>query len=206
MKDYAEYRWVNIGSLVSHSYVCGHCSQPLASKDGFTGYYEYYTGRSTAKAYAYIYICHFCHQPTFFCNDFKVQIPGTSFGIEVNDIEDLSVKTLYEEARRATSTNCYTSAVLACRKLLMHIAVSKGADSNKSFAYYVDYLSEKNFVPPGAISWIDHIRKIGNQANHEIAIIEPDDAKELLEFVGMLLKIIYEFPAIVRKKTPPKEK
>lgn len=204
--NYFEYSWVGSGDLDSHSYVCGHCNHPLASKEGYRGVCEYYAGQGYRKAFAYVYICHFCHRPTFFCDDFKIQIPGTFFGVEVSNIDDESVKNLYEEARRATSANCYTAAVLACRKLLMHIAVSKGAEANKSFAYYVDYLSEKNFVPPDAKSWIDHIRKIGNQANHEISIVEPTDAKELLEFVGMLLKIIYEFPAIVRKKTPPKGK
>ena len=84
----------------------------------------------------------------------------------------------------------------------MHIAVSKGAEENKSFASYVDYLSDNNYVPPDAKAWIDHIRKKGNEANHDINIMPKEDAEELISFIEMLLKLIYEFPAIMKKKYP----
>jgi len=89
---------------------------------------------------------------------------------------------------------------MCCRKLLMHIAVAKGGEAGKTFAHYVDFLAQKNFVPPDARAWVDHIREKGNEANHEINIMKPEDAQELLSFLAMLLKIIYEFPATVRKK------
>jgi len=34
----------------------------------------------------------------------------------------LALNSLYEEARRCTSQNCFTAAVLLCRKMLMNIA------------------------------------------------------------------------------------
>jgi len=55
------------------------------------------------------------------------------------------------------------------------------------------------------LNWVDHIRKKGNEANHEIIIVEKDDATELLSFVEMLLKVIYEFPARMIKKDESKE-
>ncbi len=82
----------------------------------------------------------------------------------------------------------------------MHIAVAKSAKGGKNFIEYVEYLSDNNYIPPDAKSWVDHIRKKGNEANHEIVIMEKEDAKDLLDFVGMLLKIIYEFPANLKKK------
>jgi hypothetical protein len=42
---------------------------------------------------------------------------------------------------------------------------------------------------------VDHIRKKGNEANHEIALMTRVDAEELLSFSEMLLKFIYEFPS-----------
>lgn len=39
--------------------------------------------------------------------------------------------------------------------------------------------------------------KRGNEANHEINIMVEEDASELLEFCGMLLKLIYEYPAVL---------
>ena len=111
-----------------------------------------------------------------------------------------NVEDLYQEARRATSAGSHTAAVLCCRKLLMHIAVSKGAKPGETFASYVNYLSDNNYVPPGAKEWVDHIREIGNEANHEINIMKPDDSKDLIKFSEMLLKIIFEFPATVQKR------
>ena len=46
---------------------------------------------------------------------------------------------------------------------------------------------------------VDHIRKKGNEANHEIVLMEKEDAEDLLVFSEMLLKFIYEFP----KRVPP---
>ena len=99
------------------------------------------------------------------------------------------------------SVSSYTASVLCCRKLVMHIAVSKKAGEGKNFAYYIQYLSDNNYVPPGAKEWVDQIREKGNEANHEIVLMQKEDAEELISFIGMLLKIIYEFPSRVKKKT-----
>ena len=44
---------------------------------------------------------------------------------------------------------------------------------------------------------MDHIRKKGNEATHEIALMTAQDATELISFAEMLLKFVYEFPARV---------
>ena len=77
----------------------------------------------------------------------------------------------------------------------MHIAVSQGAGDGLSFAKYVDYLDDKHFTPPNSKDWVDHIRKKGNEANHEIVVMGKSDAEELLEFIHMILTFIYEYPA-----------
>ena len=82
----------------------------------------------------------------------------------------------------------------------MHIAVSKGAKPGDSFISYVEYLADHNYVPPDAKEWVDHIRKKGNEANHEISIMAKDDAGDLIRFSEMLLKVIYEFPASIKKR------
>lgn len=153
---------------------------------------------------AAIYVCHHCTCPTFFDPDGE-QTPGTCYASTINDIDDAKVRDLYNEARRATGANCSTAAVLCCRKLLMHVAVAKGAEENKSFRYYVDYLGDK-YVPQPTVEWVNHIRDKGNEANHEIVLMKSEDAKDLLAFVEMLLKLIYEFPATMRKKCPPSTK
>jgi hypothetical protein len=124
------------------------------------------------------------------------------FGETVKDIGDKSVSSLYEEARKSTGAGAYTAAVLCCRKLLMHIAVSKGASQGQSFVSYVQYLADQNYIPPDAIGWVDQIRERSNEANHEISIMTKDDAEELISFSAMLLKVIFEFPAKVKAKKP----
>ena len=82
----------------------------------------------------------------------------------------------------------------------MHVAVAKGATAGQTFASYVDYLSTNHYISPDAKDWVDHIRNKGNEANHEIVIMNADDAKDLLGFCEMLLKTIFEFPAVIKKK------
>ena len=82
----------------------------------------------------------------------------------------------------------------------MHIAVAKGATPGGTFASYVDYLVSNHFTPPDAKDWVDHIRTQGNEATHEITIMKKEDAEELVSFLEMLLKFLYEFPAAMRKK------
>ncbi len=188
-----KFGWSNSNSIVSKSYTCGYCGNSLVSNVGYSGF-----GFNSNRP-SFIYICHFCTRPTYFDPEGE-QIPGKAYGNDVNEISEKGIQTLFQEARNATSANCYTAAILCCRKLLMHIAVSKGAKVGASFADYVEYLSNNNFVPPDAKIWVDHIRKKGNEANHEIVIMSPEDAKELIDFCEMLLKIIYEYPASIQKK------
>ena len=60
-----------------------------------------------------------------------------------NSVEHLPVdiEALYTEARNCVAASCYTAAVLICRKLLMNMAVSQGADAGDTFVQYVEYLA-----------------------------------------------------------------
>jgi len=189
--------WRNAESMDSKSYICGHCGNSLASNEGFFAHFR----SSTEDKRGFIYICHFCLKPTYF-SDQEKQIPGCSYGNDVNDIPDEQVKSLYNEARNCTSCNAYTASILCCRKLLMNIAVSKGAKEGLKFIEYVEYLSNKGYVPPDGKEWVDHIRVKGNEATHEISIMKKEDSEELITFIEMLLKIIYEFPATLKRNIP----
>jgi hypothetical protein len=188
--------WSNPSGLPSYSYRCGYCGADVASEKGWVG-----TWQRNSSVRAFIYICHRCTGTTLFDVDQK-QWPGVSFGNSVSDIDDRGVAAMYDEARGAFSSSSYTAAVLCCRKLLMHIAVAKKAPAGKNFIEYVEYLAEHHYVPPDAKPWVDHIRKAGNEANHEIKISSREEAEELISFSEMLLKVIFEFPASVRKKVP----
>ena len=190
------FEWQNASNIAPLQFTCGHCDSLVGSSRGWVG--EDPIIRQTAI----IYICPYCGAPTNFVANLG-QIPGVPIGYAVEEIPDPLVEELYEEARRATSANCYTSAILCCRKLLMHIAVSLGAPEGKSFAEYVTYLKNNHYTPPKSETWVDHIRKMGNEANHEINIGKKEDAEELLTFIEMLLRFIFEFHAKMNKRLQP---
>ena len=81
--------------------------------------------------------------------------------------------------------------------MLMNIAVQQGAQEGLKFIDYVEHLASNGFIPPNGRGWVDHIRKKGNEATHEIALMTRSEAEELVTFSEMLLKFIYEFPSRV---------
>ena len=174
--------WQQLRTMESRLFSCGHCGNAVASSQGF------HTSSSNSFG---VYICPHCSKPSWITN--TEQVPGPTPGSEVDHLPD-EVESLYREARNCVSVGSYTSAVLACRKLLMNIAVSQGAEENKSFYHYVEYLATNGYVPPNGRGWVDHIRLKGNEATHEIAIMSQQDADDLILFSEMLLKFIYEFP------------
>jgi Domain of unknown function (DUF4145) len=183
------YQWLDPRNLQTVTYSCGYCNYEVATDLG------YGLRHNQGFQKGGIYICPNCLAPTFITPDSQ-QFPSTAFGKAVDHVpEDLY--SLYEEARRCTAQNCYTAAVLLCRKMLMNIAVAQGAEKNLRFIEYVNYLSDKGFTPPNGKHWVDHIRKKGNEATHEIELMKDSDAKELILFIEMLLKFIYEFPALI---------
>jgi hypothetical protein len=184
------WMWHNTLDMAPRSYVCSYCGHLVGPVRGwFTN--------NTGQPQNFIYLCSFCGKPTYFDNTGK-QFPGAPVGKSVADVP-AEVGALYLEARNCMTVSSFTSAVLTCRKLLMHIAVEKGAEKGASFLNYVEYLSEKGYIPPDGKGWVDHIRRKGNEANHEIKIMLAADAEELITFSEMLLKFVYEFPA----KVPP---
>ena len=188
--------WVNLVELTPFDYVCGYCNCYVGSIRGW--YRAADTGAAQeSRATVRVYVCSKCDKPTFF--EPAKQIPGVGFGDHVDHVPD-NVAHLYDEARRSIAANAHTGAVLLCRKLLMNIAVQKGASPGKSFAHYVEYLASKGYVPPDGQGWVDHIRQKGNEATHEIVEMSGDDAKELVTFAEMLLRFVFEFPSRVPKK------
>jgi DNA-directed RNA polymerase subunit RPC12/RpoP len=186
--------WQKIDTIPSRSYKCSYCGRALASEKGWTAQ------DAMGQTVAFIYICHQCNKPTFIEGD-GTQYPGILIGNLVDGIPDDSVKILYDEARSTAGAGNYTASILCCRKLLMHIAVNKGAKPGDNFLAYVQFLAENHYIPPDAREWVDHIRQKGNEANHEIKIMSKEDAENLVSFVEMLLKIIFEFPSVIKRKT-----
>ena len=184
-------RWNVKAAISPRKYTCGHCEREIGAHEG------YFKAQRPQESQEYIYICPYCDLPTYFTPN--KQFPSPPFGGKVEHLPD-DIDKLYNETRECSSANAFTATILACRKILMHIAVQKGANEGDNFASYVDYLATKHFVPPGSEGWVERIRTKGNEANHEIVIMKREDAEDLLNFLEMLLKFMYEFPC---KLAPP---
>lgn len=190
-------QWQNLRQVPSLKYTCGYCGNGVASADG---YQANHPGTNTPEGY--IRVCPHCAGASYFSRNGGRQIPGNSIGNKV-DALPVDIEALYNEARSAASVSAYTACVLACRKLLMNIAVEQGAKEGDNFLAYVEYLAAKGYVPPNGKHWVDHIRKKGNEATHEIKMMSSADAAELVSFTEMLLKFIYEFPSKVPMPSTP---
>ena len=109
-------------------------------------------------------------------------------------VEDLpsEVGQAYDEARKTFAVQAHTGCELLCRKILMNVAVDKGADEGKKFAYYVNYLKDGGHITASMKGMADIVRENGNQATHEIK--QPDKARVemTLEFTANVLWSVYE--------------
>lgn len=184
-------QWQGAGGIGAKEFTCGYCGRSIASVTG------YHSANPTGGL---IYICPNCTKPTVFLSG--TQMPGVAPGAEVPKLPE-DIEKLYREARNCAAASCYTAAVLVARKLLMNIAVAQGAAPGLQFIAYVEHLADAGFIPPNGKGWVDHIRKKGNEATHEIRLMSVDDATDLIAFLEMLLKFIYEFPSRVPPAKSP---
>ena len=161
--------------VTSKRFRCGFCDTFVAPNNGWDNQHSSY----------WLRICTNCYRPTYWNGG--EQLPGVAFGNPVQKLPE-DVSALYEEARACCAGSSYTAAVLVLRKLLMNIAVQKKASKDLSFLEYVEHMSSQGYIPPDGKSWVDHIRKKGNEATHEIKLMDKDDAEDLIKFSEMLLK------------------
>lgn len=183
--------WEGLKNIRNRPFQCGHCGFHVANDRGYS--------KKTSKQI--IYLCPNCDRPTFF-DERGLQFPSTAPGYEVKNVPN-ELEQLYREARNCCSVSAFTASVLVSRKMLMNIAVVQGAQEGLKFIQYVEFLANNGFIPPNGKGWVDHIRKKGNEATHEISLMVQADAEELISFTEMLLKFIYEFPSRVPTGTTP---
>ena len=117
--------------------------------------------------------------------------PTTKAGDSIKGLPE-SVDTAYEEVRTCIGAGAYTAGEHMCRKILMNVAVDKGAKTNLNFAQCLSHLENAGYITPPMKPWVDKIRQNGNEAAHEIAAVQQERAEGTLTFTTQMLRIIYE--------------
>ena len=117
--------------------------------------------------------------------------PAPKLGEDVDGLPG-DVAAAYDEARRTAGAGAHTSCELICRKILMHIAVDKGAEEGKPFVTYLDFLKGTGYITPPMVPWVDLIRSHGNESTHRLQPASPERATNTLAFTTQLLRLVYE--------------
>ena len=105
------------------------------------------------------------------------------------------ISQAYDEARNSFSVKAYTGCEILCRKILMSVAVNKGAKKNQTFESYVDYLKNNGYITVSLKDMADTIRKNGNESTHEIRQPDSERSEYTLEFTAQVLRSVYEIAA-----------
>lgn len=178
--------WHQTVPVTRRLYRCGYCGSDVGPSEGYFGVH----GSNPALKEG-ILICPACERPTYFTNG-GVQTPGPLAGRDVAKITDKGVKELHGEMRRLFQVSAFTSVVLLGRKILAHVAVSKGATTGANFVTYVEFLLNAGWLPPNGKTWVDELRKKGNEGNHEIVIFGQREAETILKYTQLLLSHVFE--------------
>lgn len=192
---------MGIKKIFSATYTCGYCEKNVSSDKGMalcSKSYPFGGDFLNDKGYG-VYICPYCNFPTFIFkpNDLanRIQIPGPSYGEDIDNLPE-GISKIFNEMNLSYSAHAYTGVILLGRTLLNHIAVDHGAEGGKSFAFYVDYLENNGFITPSSKAWVDKIRKLGNNATHDLVINTDKEAATIIKFCEMILKMNFEYPSI----------
>lgn len=178
--------------LRSKKFRCGFSDTNVLSMAGYRlGRNNNGTGDQIRAAY----LCLNCGCPSFFPPE-TLQFSPPALSNRFGRVPH-ALWALYEEAVRWTREHCYTAAVLLCRKMLISIAVERGACEGLNIIEYICYLSDKGYVPPKGRRWVDHIKNNVDEAKHNIPLIGRVDARDTVSFLGMLLRFIYGTPKLV---------
>ncbi|MCS6562424.1 MULTISPECIES: DUF4145 domain-containing protein [Curtobacterium] len=114
----------------------------------------------------------------------------------------------WAEVRNTLAVGANTAAVMLCRKMILHVAIAAGLTATApngqgpSFGRSVGFLQDEGFITPPLRTWVDRIRDVGNEANHELPGIEASVALDVAEFTLQLLVLMYELPDRMKAATP----
>lgn len=183
------------------SYACGHCGRAVS------GAVVAYTTNGRGGAVRWLQ-CSACHDASV-QTEYGTIYPPIPFGPKIDGLPP-DVEAAFSEVRRCLGVKADTAAEGMCRKILMHIAVDKGAAEGKPFAFYLDYLAEQGYVTPPMKGWVNLIREHGNESQHRLRPPDRKRAEGTAMFTAQLLRTVYEMEHLansfdIRKPEEPQD-
>jgi hypothetical protein len=170
-------------------FTCGHCDTKVSGAVVCGSYSDH-------PPIKWI-LCPNCNDGSVFARNGNLY-PGVMFGPNIEGIP-IEIEEAYDEARECMSINAFTAAELISRKILMHVAVEKGASEGDSFANYITFLEKAGFVTPPMKGWVSEIQKNGNKSTHKLASPSKERAESTVMFTAELLRLIYEMEHMSNK-------
>ena len=175
-------------------YTCGHCGHKTSG--AVLASYSHYSAPSVR-----LLLCVECERGSVWHLSNQLVIPGTRPGPSLLGLPT-EVAAAYDEAQKSMSVGAFVATELVCRKILMHVAVDKGAKEGQNFVEYLTYLEKQGYVTPPMKAWVDLIRSHGNKAAHKLEPPDPIRAESTLLLTAELLRLIYEMDHYSQKYSP----
>ena len=177
------------------TYICAHCGTKVSG--AVVGLYSWEGSHGYEHSNKWL-LCTHCTKPSAKFNN--TIFPDPPFGPIIQGLPS-EVSESYNEARLCMGVNAYTASELICRKILMHVAVDKGANEGEPFASYLTYLESNGYITPPMKGWVDLIRQHGNKSTHKLYAPEKERAQSTVMFTAELLRLIYEMEYMANKFT-----
>ena len=174
------------------TYTCGHCDTRISGAVIASYSYEMY---GISKSIKWL-MCPNCYNGSV--ESKGILFPSPAFGPLIDGLPK-EIKEAYNESRHCIQVNAFTAAELICRKILMHVAVEKGAEEGKPFASYLSFLENEGYITPPMKAWVDLIRQHGNKATHELESPSQERAESTVMFTAELLRLVYEMEYLSKK-------
>jgi hypothetical protein len=100
------------------------------------------------------------------------------------------------EARRSLEGKNWTAAALMARSAVQLVARAHGA-KGKNLKEEIDDLAAKGKLLPVMQEWAHEVRELGNEGTHPkpgTAGTNEKDAKDVVEYLGFLMQVLYDLP------------
>ncbi|WP_161636066.1 DUF4145 domain-containing protein [Deinococcus phoenicis] len=147
------------------------------------------------------------HGPHSYSGVDYVQFPRPIGASSVNEAVPPVPARFYVQAQENIRTKSWDGAILLARSALQ--AVTRGFEAQgRNLAAEIDDLAERKLIVASMRDWAHQVREVGNDSAHPRETDTPpteEDAREIVEFTGLMLHLLYVLPARIEQQKQRRE-